>query len=441
MCDSIGVSGWKCRGGFGIFGKASDRAVNEPQPLVFVPAADHQQGERIQCTYIEVSQVSHTYAMILSKPSWIWGAEIEVNEFGLCVGNESVFSKEMNVEEKALVGMDIVRLVLERAATASEAVDVLGQIMEEYGQGGNASFDGIFHYDNAYLIMDETECWHVETAGKHFWAAKKVDGAYSISNYLSIDRPDKMHRDLIKNAEEKGYLTEQPFNFSKAYVDWTSPVNQSGMLRRCCSFHQANKPGNDFTVKDMIEILRSHYTTDPWTRGGSCVCMHAEAPKSPEDIVCQTCGAMIAVCRGKDTAMWGTGMGVTCMAPFQPFWFDAFSRKQVFEYKDMEAAIEEWLKREQINRAVIDGRIPEEIYKKELYALENEWLKKVDDVGKAREDRQKLCDAIEEEAEAFLEKWIVYAEKQPSDPAGDEKLQEFWREKNRELGKDRRMAL
>ncbi|HIR28594.1 MAG TPA: hypothetical protein IAB84_11560, partial [Candidatus Choladousia intestinigallinarum] len=103
--------------------------------------------------------------------------------------------------------------------------------------------------------------------------------------------------------------------------------------------------------------------------------------------------------------------------------------------------IEEWLKREQINRAVIDGRIPEEIYKKELYALENEWLKKVDDVGKAREDRQKLCDAIAEEAEAFLEKWIVYAEKQPSDPAGDEKLQEFWREKNRELGKDRRMAL
>ena len=75
--------------------------------------------------------------MILSKPSWIWGAEIGVNEFGLCVGNESVFSKEMNVEEKALVGMDIVRLVLERAATASEAVDVLGQIMEEYGQGGN----------------------------------------------------------------------------------------------------------------------------------------------------------------------------------------------------------------------------------------------------------------------------------------------------------------
>ncbi len=440
MCDSIGVTREFCRDGAAIFGKASDRAVNEPQPLVFVPAADHEAGTKVKCTYIEVEQASHTNAMILSKPSWIWGAEIGVNEFGVCMGNESVFSKELNLADQALVGMDIVRLALERAATAREAVEVIGQMMERYGQGGNASFDGIFHYDNAYLVMDEQEIWHVETAGKHYWAAKQATGAYSISNYLSINYPDRMHTDLLKNAQEKGYPVDEPFDFAKAYVDWSSPVNQSGMLRRCCSYQLANKPGKQFTVEDMLAILRSHYTTDPWTNGGSCVCMHAQNPTKPEDVPCQTCGAMAAVCRGKDTVMWGTGMGVTCIAPFQPFWLDAFSKKQVFPYEEQEAAIHEWIKREGINRAMLDGRIPEEEYKKELYAMEKEWFARVAAVSADRESRQALCDAIADEAESFIDKWLDYAEKRKAEPRGGVEFQEYWRGKNEELGKDRRIA-
>ena len=48
MCDTIGVSGRLCRSGNPIFGKASDRAVNEPQPFIFVPAADHVDGEQVR---------------------------------------------------------------------------------------------------------------------------------------------------------------------------------------------------------------------------------------------------------------------------------------------------------------------------------------------------------------------------------------------------------
>ena len=92
----------------------------------------------MRCTYIGVEQVSHTNAMILAKPSWIWGAEIGVNEHGVCMGNESVFSREMNTREKALLGMDIVRLTLERSETAADAVRIVGELMERYGQGGNA---------------------------------------------------------------------------------------------------------------------------------------------------------------------------------------------------------------------------------------------------------------------------------------------------------------
>lgn len=440
MCDTISVSGNRCKGGHSIFGKASDRAVNEPQPFIFVPAASHAAGTKVRCTYIEVEQVNHTNAMILAKPSWIWGAEIGVNEFGVCMGNESVFSKEMNTEQKALLGMDIVRLALERASTAEEAVRIVGELMERYGQGGNASFDTVFHYDNAYMIMDGKDTWHVETAGKHYWAAKRVAGAYSISNYLSIGTPDLMHGGLLQNAIEKGYPMSDPFDFAKAYVDWSSPINRSGMLRRCCSFQMANRHGNQFQVQHMIEALRAHYSEDAWTDGDSCVCMHAKNPANPEDVVCETCCAMIAVCRGRDTVMWGTGMGVTCIAPFQPFWFDAFSKKQVFSYEKMQEGVDEWIRREGINRAILDGRIPVKQYQKELYEMEAAWLARVEQVDGDRSSRQILCDEIGDEADAFITRWLLWAEEAEPAPIGTKGFQKFWNKKNEELGKDRRLA-
>lgn len=53
----------------------------------------------------------HTYAVILSKPSWMWGAEMGSNEHGVCIGNEAVWTKiDADITEK-LLGMDLVRLV------------------------------------------------------------------------------------------------------------------------------------------------------------------------------------------------------------------------------------------------------------------------------------------------------------------------------------------
>ena len=440
MCDSAVVSFDFCKHGHTVFGKASDRSPNEPQPIVFVPAKDHAPGEMLKCTYIEVEQAAHTYAVILSKPSWIWGAEIGVNEHGVCIGNEAVFSKELNTTETALLGMDILRIALERAATAEEAVDVIAEMMERYGQGGNPRFDNVGDYDNGYLIADEKECWHVETAGRHFWAARKVSGPFSISNYLSLNRPDRMHADLVANAKAKGYEVDEPFDFAKAYIDWSAPSNPSGLMRRCCSYQRANVPGKEFTLKDMIGLLRTHYTANPWTDGKRCVCMHAGDPAIKGGNVSQTCSAMAVECRGRDSVIWATGMGVTCIAPFQPCWFDAYSKKQVFEYDDMEAAVAEWIKREGINRAILAGKICESEYKAELAALETDWHMRVDAVSPDRASRQALCDAIADEAEAFVCKWLKKAETAEEKPIGPEEFRIWWKQKNAALGKDSRIA-
>ena len=436
MCDSLVVDGRLCAADKTVFGKASDRSANEPQPIVFVPAADHNAGERVKCTYIEIEQVAHTNAMILSKPSWIWGAEIGVNEHGLCIGNEAVFTKETRAAEPALLGMDILRLALERAASAREAVDVIAELMEKYGQGGNCGFDKEFYYDNAYLITDKNEIWHVETAGRHLWAAKKIDGAYSISNYITIDKPDLMHKDLISTAKSKGYDVQEPFDFAQTYIDWSTTVKHSGIMRRSCSLRMASKNSGAFDAYNMMDALRAHYATDDaWTEGRNSVCMH-----SGPNTASQTTSAMVAVCNGRDTLMWTTGMGATCVAPFQPCWFDAYSKKQVFSYDNMEAGIDAWLHREGINRAILAGKIDEKTYKAELYAMEADWHARVERVAPDRESRQLLCDTIADEAEAFVDKWLLKASETMGTHRGDEQFAAWWQAKNAELGRDRRIA-
>ena len=437
MCDSMIASRDRTQCGYSIFGKASDRAVNEPQPLIYVPAAKHAPGEKVKTTRIVIDQVPQTYAMILSKPSWIWGAEIGINEKGVIIGNESVFSRELRTDAIALLGMDILRLCLERADTAEKAVHVLGELLEQYGQGGNCSFDGEFYYDNAFLIADATEAWHVETAGE-FWAAKRIStGSYSISNYLSINYPDLMHQHAIDNAVKKGYPISEPFDWANAYVDWTSIVNHSGMIRRACSFQQMNRPGSGFTVADMLSALRMHYTDDEWINGGSCVCMHA-FPHFMGDLDCQTTGAMGAVLKPDDFMIFGTGMSTTCVAPFQPFWFNAYSRRQVFAYDKQKEAMDCWLLREGINRAIVDGRIDLAQYKAEMQEMEKRWFTQAETLPK--EDRQAFVDANAVEADAFINKWLEIARKQSPNPRGNAAFQAWWYTKNEALGKDRRIA-
>ena len=102
-----------------IFGKNSDRDPNEVQNLVQIPPQDHPRGVMVKCTYIEIPQVSHTNGVLLSQPFWMWGAESGVNEFGVAIGNEAIFTKVApRKENKYLLGMDLLRLGLERGKSA-----------------------------------------------------------------------------------------------------------------------------------------------------------------------------------------------------------------------------------------------------------------------------------------------------------------------------------
>ena len=56
--------------------------------------------------------MSETHAVILSKPSWMWGAEMGANERGVVIGNEAVWSRCSDPDYDAvprLLGMDLLR--------------------------------------------------------------------------------------------------------------------------------------------------------------------------------------------------------------------------------------------------------------------------------------------------------------------------------------------
>ena len=49
---------------------------------------------------------------MLSKPAWMWGAEMGCNDKAVCIGNEAVSTKLQNPIEdtkEKLLGMDLVR--------------------------------------------------------------------------------------------------------------------------------------------------------------------------------------------------------------------------------------------------------------------------------------------------------------------------------------------
>jgi len=187
MCDTIVALGNSTTNGDVLFAKNSDREPNEAHEVVIIPAANHAAGETVKCTYVEIPQVEHTYRVLLAKPFWIWGAEMGSNEFGVTIGNEAVFTRTAYGKEPGLIGMDFLRLALERARSAEQAMKVIIDLLESFGQGGNCGFVHKLYYHNSFLICDTEEAWVLETSGSE-WAAEQVTDVRSISNAITIGK-------------------------------------------------------------------------------------------------------------------------------------------------------------------------------------------------------------------------------------------------------------
>ncbi|CAF4753132.1 unnamed protein product [Pieris macdunnoughi] len=248
-----------------IFGKNSDRPQNEVQEVILVK--NRVRESKLKCTYITIDESPNAINdVMLSKPAWMWGAEMGANNKNVVIGNEAVWTNnnegDGDARQKRLLGMDLVRLGLERGNSADEALDIITDLLEKYGQGGPCSeFDDSHFYHNSFLIADPKGAWVLETSGK-LWAAEKINQGYrNISNGLTIKtKIDKHSENLFDIAEKMNYWD------GKGKLDFTSAFSSGGDEMRQAEGERllgALSSGKTFDIKAMMNILRHK---------DSCIC-------------------------------------------------------------------------------------------------------------------------------------------------------------------------
>jgi len=324
MCDTFVAMPSMTHDGSVIFGKNSDREPNEAQVLEYHPEAEYISGKTLKCTYLDIPQVTKTNAVLISRPFWMWGAEIGANDKGVVIGNEAVFTKMATEKEGRLTGMDLLRLALERADTSQSALEIIIELLVDFGQGGPCGFeDKKLTYHNSFIIADSSEAWVLETSS-HLWVAKKVQDYYAISNGLTIgEEYDLSHPDLINYAKKKGWLKKgQTFNFAECYSDWFYTTFSRCNMRRSSSSGQLCN-NNKMDVLDAFSLLRDHGSSD-YTPDShflmNHVCAHS-ANKIARN-ASQSTASLVASLKKNESAYWATGTSAPCISVFKPIRFE-----------------------------------------------------------------------------------------------------------------------
>jgi secernin len=285
MCDSLCFIG----PGGTVFAKNSDRPVGEVQLV-----QSHQarlSGGDVETQYLTVPDAG-AFSTLLAQPSWLWGAEHGINEHGVAIGNERISTiEDAQSAPDALIGMDLVRLGLERGATATGALEIMTELLERYGQGGTADRAHGEAYFSSFLIADSEEAWILETSGRS-WVAKSIAEKAAISNRISLGTDwTRSSTDLAHGA-----------NFDK----WRDEREQTGFadIRLEASDRFLSTLGAEAGSRQMVAHMRDH-GTGPWgepgTKGpslplpqelradftGVSVCMHVrELSVTTSSLVC-----------------------------------------------------------------------------------------------------------------------------------------------------------
>lgn len=260
--------------------------------LEVIPAADHEPNafvsSRRWAGRIEgkVRQVAHTYAVLGSESSGL------LNDQQVAIGETTFGGRFEMYNREGLLGYPhLMILALQRSATAREAIEVIGNLVKDYGYRGPGE---------SFSIADKNEAWIMEIIGPGkggrgaVWVARRVPDGYVCchSNKARIgefplDDPENClySENVISVAVEKGLFDPdagESFNFHKAYdPDNCDNRHYAGsrvwsIFRRvapslnlstdyCRGVSGARpyplwiKPDTRLSTKDVFALMRDHY--------------------------------------------------------------------------------------------------------------------------------------------------------------------------------------
>ena len=322
-CDTMVALGTTTRKGQTLFAKNSDRPAGECQPLVQYPQRQYAAGAQLQCQFVGMAQAGATWRHVGSRPYWCWGYEHGFNEHQVVIGNEGLASRLPEATTPKLIGMEVLRLGLERGRTAAAAVEVMTDCISRYGQGKFANDAGVRTYDNGYIVADPKEAYTIETAGHH-WVVERVASTTGISNVYSLETGwDRVSPAAESTAVERGWWTagSGQFNFAEAYTK-ESRSEGSGARRRARSCAVLGKRQGDIDAQTMMALLSDHaatpdglLATDPGS--GSGICVHC----APDGTGGNTAASLVAeLCADQSRLpIYWCSFYSPCLAVFLPF--------------------------------------------------------------------------------------------------------------------------
>ncbi len=196
--------------------------------LLHTETPDDMRGVRLKG---DIPQVERTYAYYnVAYPA--------MNEKGLAIGETTIGGRpELRNDEGLFLIENLQAIALERTTTAREAIQLIGDLVKEYGYGD---------WGECLTFADSKEVWHFEIMGAGpfevgaVWAAVRIpDGHVGISanipriSELDLDDPDHYmaSQNVFSLAEEMGWWDPEggePFKWWKAY----GRVDRQGNPRR-----------------------------------------------------------------------------------------------------------------------------------------------------------------------------------------------------------------
>jgi dipeptidase len=443
MCDTLLATPNSTRGSITLFAKNSDRQRNEAQAVQCFSGMEFPDDSYLTCTYISIPQARRVHATVLSRPYWIWGAEMGANEHGVVIGNEGLHARDPAPRENALTGMDYVRLGLERAETASEAVCVITKLLEEFGQGGNCGHMTPNYYNNGFLIADHAEAFVLETVGRD-WLTERICQVRSLSNTYSIGRgADRTSAGFAALIRRFGWSRNSTPDYAEVIRDPNREHIGHAGERRARSSSLLQSLDGQLSAIGMMNILRDHGPTNQGipARGkpdyNVTLCMHAGSDERPG----QTVASWVSDLHSRHAVHWVTGTAAPCTSIFKPVLMDVALPAHGPDPTDQFNAKTLWWWHEQLHRAaLIDLSAFIADIRRERDELETDMHTRVMAVlgGGSAEERANVVAQCWKDAMETEDRW--FARLRGTIPMDEGLYDSTWSEMNRISGMDLRTA-
>jgi secernin len=253
-----------------LFGHNSNCPGGDGSSLVRAPGRAFELGETVHTPYVALPQVRRTHTVLAGQSSGQWGYEYGVNDCGVAVG-ATPYPTRLVAEEPGLAGPDLVRLTLERAAGARQAIDLLADLVGRHGQGGYTGRPGDGpDRDPALLVADAAEAYVFAACGRH-WVVQEVGAVRALGEVCHLRQDwDRLSRGLSDLAIARGWWPEDGSKLDFAGAMCPPGHATPGSLRRWArATVLLEERHGDVDAPFLRHLLGDHFNgcpdeIDPW---------------------------------------------------------------------------------------------------------------------------------------------------------------------------------